>query len=701
MNNFIPRAGIIHYTRVYIVFSLCIIFGILILGKVLKLQIWDKEKLLSLENQKRVYTKVIQADRGSILSDDGSLLATSLSYYRLAVDITVLREQNFINLEDSLEALCTKLGEHFKKEGFSREYFQNLFYEAKKSKDRHVYLPIVNRLFDYNEMKQISAFPIFNRGRYEGGLIIEKENSKRFYPMDNLCRVTLGALAPNGKGAKGLEYAFDRVLAGVDGKKLVQRVARNLEISLNDIFEVEAKDGRDIQTTINVHLQDIVSSALENGVKRNKAQSGVAILMEVQSGEIKAIANYPENYNYAVMQLTEPGSTFKIATAIAAIENKIIDPDEIIDAENGKKKYYDRVMEDEKPHQKLTFQEAIEKSSNIVISKVIHNHYKDNPSLFIEHLSQTGVFRKSEIQLKGEPEPYVKKPENQIWDGTTLPWLAIGYGVKLTPMQILTFFNAIANDGKMIRPLLVKRILNKATVENTFHSSILQRNICSPATLEFIKKALEGVVEKGTAKNIRDPFYRIAGKTGTSQIFKQGQYTQLYQSSFVGYFPADNPKYSCIVLINEPTGGAYYGSEVAAPIFKEIADRVYTIGEQKNYREIQVETPEEPVISLLHYKDAECFFTNFGYRLPPIKKRRYSNFIRARLVHHSITINNYRWDIQTMPNLTGFSPRDAIYILEGIGLKAKFVGIGKIFWQSIPAGEKVKRGQIVVFKLGG
>jgi cell division protein FtsI (penicillin-binding protein 3) len=694
------KPNIINFNRVYLIFFLCILFSFFILGKILKLQILDKEKLLALEQQRRVYTKVTKADRGSILSEDGSLLATSLSYYRLAVDVTVLKEHNFISLEDSLEALCRKLGNYFEKEGYSKEYFKKIFQEAQKTKDRHVYLPIVNRLFDYNEMKKISSFPIFNKGRYEGGLIIEKEDSKRFYPMDNLCRVTLGGIDQNARGIKGLEYAFDRVLAGVDGRKLVQRVSRNLEISLNDIFEVEAKDGWDIQTTINIHFQDIVSSALENGVKRNKAKSGVAILMEVQTGEIKAIANYPEVYNYGVMQLSEPGSTFKIATAIAAVENKAVAPDDIIDAEMGRKKYYDRVMEDEKPHDKLTFQEAIEKSSNIVVSKVIHKFYKDNPALFIEHLTQTGVFGKSEIQLKGEPEPYVKRPENQIWDGTTLPWLAIGYGVKQTPIQTLTFFNGIANDGKIIKPILVKRTLNKGNVENTFQTSVLQRSICSPSTLQFIRKALEGVVENGTAKNIKDPYYKIAGKTGTSQIYKDGQYSKLYQSSFVGYFPAEKPQYSCIVLINEPTSGAYYGSEVAAPVFKEIADRIYTVGNEKNYRNLEASPSPEPVTNMLHYKDAEYFYKFFRYNLPPIKKGKYSDFVRVQQNGNILKVSNYRWEIQKMPNLTGFSPRDAISILESLGLKARFIGMGKVYWQSIPTGHKVKRGEVVVFKLG-
>ncbi|MCS7074093.1 MAG: penicillin-binding transpeptidase domain-containing protein, partial [Bacteroidia bacterium] len=437
--------------RIYILFGCFLLFTVLIILQLVRVQYLEGDHWIDYDHSHKVYYKQVVADRGSILADDGSILAATLPYFRIALDGAAIREEDYENFEDSLQVLCQKLASFHGKNLYSADFFRQRIQNARKNRDRHFYLFPVSEVFNYQEMKRLCQFPILNRKQYDGGAIVEKIHNKRFYPFKDLGRITLGLLKDDTIGVRGLEASFNKILRGKDGYMLVQRIAGNTEVPIEEFGESETVDGLDIQTTINVNMQDVVETELKRAVEAHSAKAGIAILMETATGQIKALANYPDNLNMAVSQQYEPGSTFKIASAIAALEEGIIELDDTINTYNGEYEYYDRIMKDVHPLGKVTFREAFEKSSNIGISQVIYRHYRKNPVKFVEQLKQMGVLSPTGFQIRGEQEPYLITPDNPNWNGTTLPWLATGYNIKLTPLQLLTFVNAIANNGKMMR----------------------------------------------------------------------------------------------------------------------------------------------------------------------------------------------------------------------------------------------------------
>jgi len=690
--------------RTYLLFALMVIFCGLILAQILRIQVVQNERWLSERDAKRIYRKVLRADRGNILSDDNSILATSVPYYRVALDPTAIDTTRLITYRDTLDSLSRKLAIHFGKEmNLDKGYFYRTIYSAikKNKKDKHVYLFPYHKLLDYNEVKLLQSFPIFNRGRYAGGLIVEKENTVRFHPMMELCRTTLGSLdRESSHGARGVEYSFNAALRGRDGEIYVQRVANNVEVPLRYANEIPARDGADVVTTINTTMQDIVNSTLQKAVKQHEAESGVAILMEVGTGHIKAISNYPETYNNAIATPIEPGSTFKIASAIAALEDRLVTPNDTLDVNGGSYQFSDRTMRDEHPYQKLTFQQVIEKSSNVGIAKTINNYYRSDPALFIQRLEEMGLLSYTDFQLKGEPQPFVIRPDQPLWNATTLPWLSTGYNIKLTPLQLLTFFNAIANNGTMIQPLIVNEIRSADGKKKEFESKVVREKICSDATLALIRRFLEGVVIRGTAKNINTLDFTIAGKTGTAKEVINGEYRNLYRSSFVGYFPADMPKYSCIVVINKPKSGQYYGAEVAAPVFRDIAQKVYSTLMKENYRNpirYAEATPKYPVSRIMNLADAKTVYQKFNYQVP---YEPTSQFVYGSQNGAMVRMSGYSVKQGRVPNVRGMSGKDAVALLENIGLRVVLKGHGKVENQGINPGSRYQKGEYITLVLG-
>jgi cell division protein FtsI (penicillin-binding protein 3) len=367
--------------------------------------------------------------------------------------------------------------------------------------------------------------------------------------------MTLGLVTDSAKAIRGIEYAFDKELRGMDGLIMAQKLAGNTLMPLDRFGQKLTTDGYDVQTTLNINMMDIVRDALKNGVENNEAKFGVAILMETKTGQIKALANYPEEYNYAVALTIEPGSTFKVASAIALLEDKKVKPQDTVDTGDGTIKYFDKVITDHHRLGKITFETAIAQSSNVAISKLVQEHYKDNPELFIQHLERMHLLETTGISLKGEPEPIIVRPGNKEWSGTSLPSLSYGYGIRMTPLQLLSFYNAIANGGKIVQPMLVKSVRDKSHLFQEFETEENPTRIASEETLAQVRKMMEAVVESGTAKDIRSKDFKIAGKTGTVRKLVNGQYQAKYRASFIGYFPAENPKYTCLVMIDEPSVG--------------------------------------------------------------------------------------------------------------------------------------------------
>jgi cell division protein FtsI (penicillin-binding protein 3) len=435
--------------------------------------------------------------------------------------------------------------------------------------------------------------------------------------------------------------------------------------------------------------------------------------MEVATGNIKAIANlglqsdgnYHETYNFAVGESTEPGSTFKLPALMAAIEDGVIDTGDIVDTGAGSVKFYNKVIRDTKEmgYGKITVKEVFEKSSNVGTSRLIYGHYKDNPKDFVNRLYAMRLNKKLELQIKGEGEPLIRYPGDKLWSGLSLPMMSHGYEVQLTPLQILTFYNAVANDGKMMHPLFVSAIMRNGSIIKSYEPEVIINSIASRSTIRKAKKMMEGVVQHGTAINLKNANYKIAGKTGTAQIArdKYGYRTGArvsYQASFVGYFPAENPLYSCIVVVNAPSNGVYYGNLVAGTVFKEISDKVYATRFFRDYR------PENKDVIKQSAPDA-----GNGYRADinevlknlDVRYRRTADddWVATRESGDTVSLTGIKIQPGLVPDVRGMSLRDAIYLLENTGLRVRYSGKGKVLRQSPEHGARYNDGTVVSLEM--
>ena len=432
--------------------------------------------------------------------------------------------------------------------------------------------------------------------------------------------------------------------------------------------------------------------------------------MEVKSGEIKAMSNlgknrngdYRERYNYAVQELTDPGSTFKLASMIALMEDKNVKLDDEVDTKGGEYEFYDRVMRDHKPggYGVVTVKQAFAKSSNIAISKMINDHFGLTPQRFVDYINAMKISQPLGFQMIGEGIPYVKEPTDKSWSGTTLPWMSIGYELQLTPLQTLAYYNAVANDGKLIQPIIVKRAQKAGVIKREFGSAVINKKICGDETLRKVKEMLEEVVETGTASNINDAHYKIAGKTGTARKLENGRYVRKYYTSFVGYFPADNPKYSCIVVIDNPKGYKQYGSDVAAPVFKEVADKIYSRDLEMHDpypTEFVMESNVFPVVQAGNFQDLNFLCNELGISNHIDVEE---DWVRAQRANNSIQWKQNEVAGDKIPNVLGMTLRDALFILENKGLNVSFNGTGRVTEQSQPIGSKVIKGSTIEIRLG-
>ncbi len=681
--------------RVRIAFLAFTIFGMAVIGRIVYLQFFQGEKWKQLAEKIGLQYRKVDATRGNIYSDNGSLLITSLPFYQLAFDPTIPDQSLF---HDQIDSLSQCLAGFFKDEP-ARDY-KKLIVDARKEGKEYI---ILNRNeIKYQDKKLMENWPLFRYGRMHGGVIFEKID-KRFYPFSDLGYRTIGYVNESHQGA-GLEYSFNSYLAGKDGAALFQKVAGGRWRPVYDGSEIKPEDGYDIQTTIDVNLQDVAQSALTHALQEHEADYGCAIVMEVKTGYIKAITNlsetgkgqYAEIYNYAVgnQGLTEPGSTFKLASVITLLENTDVKITDTVDTGDGKYQYFDRTMTDHKPggFGKITMKEAFTKSSNIGISKLVYAHFGQDPEKFIKFLKKMGLGSPVGFQMKGEGIPYIKDTSDRTWSKVSLPWMSIGYELTMTPMHTLTFYNAVANDGVMVQPLIVKAILDHGKIIKEFEPNVLNSRICSRKTLKEVRYLLRSVVTEGTASNIRDSYYPIAGKTGTAQKLVNGHYTKHYYTSFVGYFPADDPKYSCIVVIDNPKGWEQYGSDVAAPVFKEIADKIYA-------QDLSMHPPMKtdvvadesifPVIRAGNKKDLTLICNTLGISNHDMTE---DDWVKTMTIPNGIDWMGNIYKPGLVPNVVGMTLKDAIYLLENEGINVSYSGMGRVTSQSIRAGIKSVKG---------
>ena len=658
--------------RLYFVSGMFFVFAIAVLVMVLSIQFVNGDTYRDMAEKRTVKNVVIPANRGNVYAADGSLLATSIPKYDIRFDALTPTKSRFDahvkSLADSLAAYTGKPSAYHLKE----------LQKARINKNRYF---LIARNLKYSEYLRISNFPLLNLGAFKGGLIVE-QTTKREHPMGAIAERSIGYERIDDKGnvtRAGIDGAFgEEYLRGVDGKRLKVKIGNGQWKPLTDYNEVEPKDGYDVYTTIDVNIQDIAHHALLEQLEYYKADHGCVVVMEVATGEIKAISNlgrtsngnYYEKLNYAVGESHEPGSTFKLMALVAALEHKVVDTTDMVDTKNGILSFYGKKVRDSKHggYGKISLAKAFEVSSNTGIVSVINEHYKNDPRKFVEQLQKMNLHNTLDLPLIGEGKPIIPHPDDkERWSGIALQWMAYGYGVSFTPLQTLTFYNAIANNGEMVKPQFLKEVRYFDQVIQPYQKEVINPQICSPETVAKVKQLLTNVVEKphGTGHKLYSPNFSMAGKTGTCQKNYSDKDKLNYISSFAGFFPAENPKYSCIVVIHEPDKEVgYYGADVSGPVFKKIAQKIYT------------DTPLIDEVDNLDFQDS------------PVEKE-YNKF-------YSIA-NNYK---TVMPSLVGLPVMDALTLLENMDVEVQIElkGSGVVKSQSVNSGTKLNNQQTVVLE---
>ena len=661
-------------TKFYIVAAFMTFFLLLIVFRVFTIQHKEGDKYRKLSTELTIKQDTIYANKGNVYAADGNLLATSMSKFTIRMDVVAVDNAVF---EKNIAQLSKELSNML---GNSVSYYQTKLRTAKKRKNRYL---LIARNIGYTDYLKMRQFPIFNRGVYKGGFIAEHK-TVRAHPIGKIAERTIGY--DDFRGEAGIEGAFADYMQGENGLRWKQKIAKNQWKPINDINEKEPVDGHDIITTIDVNIQDITHHALLDKLAYFEADHGCAVVMETATGEIKAISNlgrtsrgtYYEKRNYAVWESHEPGSTFKLASLMAALDDRKIDTSTVVDTEKGRIFIHGSKVEDSHRggYGKISAARVFEVSSNVGIVKIIKKHYDHQPEKFIDKLEKYGFTKPIGFQIKGEGSPMVPTPKDKGWNKISLEWMSWGYGVSVTPMQTLMFYNAVANNGVMVKPRFIKELRKENKTEKVFETEVLNSKIASEATLKKVRKIMENVVVKGTATNIYSSSFSMAGKTGTAKKYiprtkdKNGKWqggyysTKRYVASFAGFFPADNPKYSCVVVIHDPKKEkGYYGATVAGPVFKEIAQKIYTTMPEDN------QSVNDDVLFAAIEND-------------------YKNY--------NVKVNK---EYAEMPNVLGMSGMDALSFLENLGLKVVCKGVGNVQAQSLKKGEKLKKGATVILKL--
>ena len=656
--------------RLYFVAGIMIVFALAVVFKLLTIQMVQGDKYRELAEKRTVKNVTIPANRGNVYASDGSLLATSIPKYDLRIDALTPTTKTF---EKYLKPLCDSLSKY---SGKSSGYYEKELRKARANKNRYFLLA---RNINYTDYTRIRNFPLLNLGAFRGGLIVE-QTTKREHPMGGIAQRSIGyeRLDKDGHYVRaGIDGAFGEMyLRGTDGHRMKQKIGQGQWKPITDYNEIEPRDGYDVYTTIDVNIQDIAHHALLEQLEKYKADHGSVIVMETKTGEIKAISNlgrnanghYYERLNYAVGESHEPGSTFKIMAITAALEDKVIDTSDVVDTQKGVLSFYGKKVRDSKHggYGKITIAKAIEVSSNTAIVAAIDKAYKNQPSKFIDRLYDMNLNQKLGLAIVGEPDPIIPDPriKNGRWSGIALQWMAYGYGVSFTPLQTLTFYNAIANNGEMVKPQFLREVREFDKTIVPFKKVVINPQICSQETVDKVKKLLENVVEHGTGSKLYSPNFSMAGKTGTCQKDYANKDKLSYISSFAGFFPADNPKYSCIVVIHEPDKSVgYYGADVSGPVFKKIAQKIFT------------DTPMTDEVETLNFQNS-------------VVNKDFENYYDVAQTYRTV-----------MPDVRGMPTMDALALLENMGLIVKIEGVGVVKKQSIEKGIKIERNQEVYLNI--
>lgn len=699
--------------RVYLIFLGIVVFSLVILGKAVFIQQAEGDYWIGLSDSLHLQYREMDADRGTIYSEDGSMLSSSIPFFDIRIDFAAdgLREKNGKRFNTYVDSLAASLAGMFRDKP-AKAYAKELK-AAYKKKERYY---LLKRNVSFRQYQEIREFPLVNQGRNKSGFIFE-DKEKRMAPYGLLANRTIGLsreyVDESGKTVSknvGLEKAYDSLLKGVTGKRLVRRISGGSYVPIEG-SEIEPVNGKDILTTIDVNIQDITEQALMKMMISNEAEYGTAIVMEVKTGKVKAIANlgrqsngsYFEDMNYAVTK-SEPGSTFKLVTMLSVLEDGYVHLNDKVNIEGGVWRVGTRTVYDSEQRGlfDVTVKQAFELSSNVGMAKLMTQYYYRQPQSFLNHLYKLRLDTLTGLNLPGETKPVIPTPKSKYWSAPTLPWMGFGYNLSLTPMHTLMIYNAIANDGKMMKPYLVNAIMKDGKVIEEYEPTVLVEAVCKESTLLQLKECLEGVVTNGTAKALQQPLYSFAGKTGTALVANgtRGYADHIYQSSFAGYFPANDPQYSCIVVIkNKPYARVYYGGSVAGPVFREIADKLYSRNTAAHQLYSTTEKSDSNFYAWSGWKaDYEQVFNTMKKNLRDSAKG--SDWTNVVNNDFQPTARELAISKQAMPAVEGMGLKDAVFLLENMKLKVVVKGRGKVRTQSVSAGTKINKGQVVVLELG-
>jgi cell division protein FtsI (penicillin-binding protein 3) len=655
--------------RIYLVALVILIMVTAIGVKLTNIQWVEGDYYRKLAKERSVKTFVIPANRGNVYSSDGSLLATSIPNYTIRFDAVAPSKENF---DKNIEQLADSLSVLLKK---SSSTYLNEFRKARANKNRYF---LVAKKLSYTQYMTIKNFPLFNLGAYKGGMITEQQ-TVREHPIGKIAERTIGydRFDESGNPIRvGIEGAFGNYLNGKDGKVLKQKIAKGQWKPIRDNNEVEPRDGYDVVSTIDVYVQDIAHHALLKQLVEYDADHGCVVVMETKTGAVKAISNlgkgedgsYYETINYAVGESHEPGSTFKLIDLIALLDDNKIDTSKVYDSHGGEITYRGRKVRDshEGGYGKVSLARGFEVSSNTIMAQAVYENYKKNPKQFTDRIANLGLNKPLGLPFKGEGIPIIPQPSDKNWSAISLPWMAFGYGVSVTPLQTLTLYNAIANNGEMVKPIFVQEVKEWNKTIKKYEKQVINPKICSDETLKKVRAVLQNVVKRGTGSKLYSKDFSMAGKTGTAKVdYHKTDGSMYYASSFAGYFPAENPKYSCIVVVHKPNTSKnnYYGADVAGPVFKRIAQKVFTdVPSTNEVKNLKKNNPAQDK-NYLAYNDK-------------VNKKPTS-----------------------IPNLKGMSGMDAVALLENLGMKVKAIGFGKVKKQSIQAGQPILKNNTIILEL--
>ncbi len=691
--------------RVYLCFIGIVLLSLFVLGKAFYIQRVQGAYWKGLSDSLHQKFIELDAERGTIYSEDSSMLSTSIPYFNIYIDFGAdgLREKNGKRFKDNVDSLSGCLAALFADQS-AAAYKRDLL-QGYRTTDRYY---LLQSNISFEQYKTLRNLPLVRQGRNKSGFIAEV-NNKRLNPFGLLANRTIGLARANAQNV-GLERTYDTLLKGESGKRLVRYIAGGAYVPVEG-YEIESENGKDIVTTLDVNIQDIAENALQKELIENEAEHGTCIVMEVATGKIKAIANlgrqpdgtYWEDLNYAI-RASEPGSTFKLATMLSLLEDENVKLTDNVNLEGGVWKVAGRTVYDSEKHGEtnVTVKHAFELSSNVGMAKLASMHYSGNPNAFVDRLKKLKLNQLTGVDLAGETNPIIKNPKSRTWSATTLPWMAFGYEVLVSPLQTLTLYNAVANDGKMMKPYLVNSIQEGGlTVKDNQPTTVIEK-ICSDQTLRQLKECLEGVCKDvgGTGTTLfKNSFYKVAGKTGTALVANgsRGYADHVYQSSFAGYFPADHPRYSCIVVIkNRPFAKVFYGAKVAGPVFKELADKLMSATS---------DPMEAPILkkdsSQFYYagstRDMKQVINTIGLDYKDSSGKNEWSHLYAS--NDRTVLNKDMITRQTIPNVKGMGLKDALYLLESMDLRVAAKGRGKVKTQSMEPGTALQKNETITLQL--